>query len=300
MKLKKLSLQSNKTHQSLDRGLRIIEAIAAFGGAAILAEIARKTSLPRSTAHHLLRALVDFGYLVQDGDARTYALAPKLFRITGRTWTKEQLAEIARPYLDELSRRTGEGTSLAVLRDGIVTVVAKREPDGPVRVVQEVGARRPIYCTAVGKALAAWLPEPELAGIIRRTVFERLTPQTLATPAAFRRDLARIRATGFALDNEEHILGIRCLATSVRDHSGAVRASLCVVGPKNRLPQRRLPEIREELASAAANLSARLGHGSTEATTGRRKIAKKGLNSGNAANPNSKGGKQRKEIGREN
>ncbi len=269
MKRMNPALKSNKTHQSLDRGLRIIEAIAAFGGSAILAEIGRKTALPRSTAHHLLRALVDFGYLVQDGDARTYALAPKLFRITGRTWTKEQLAEIAMPYLDELSRLTGEGASLAVLRDGIVTIVAKREPEGPVRVVQEVGARRPVYCTAVGKALAAWLPASELEGLIRRAAFEPLTPQTITTPAAFRRDLARIRTTGFAIDNEEHILGIRCLAAPVRDHSGEVRASLCVVGPKNRLPQRRLPEIRERLAAAAAGLSARLGHGSTEGTKDR-------------------------------
>jgi DNA-binding IclR family transcriptional regulator len=287
---------SSKTHQSLDRGLRIIETIAAINGSATLAEVARKTALPRSTAHHLLRALVDFGYLVQDGDARTYALASKLFRITGRTWTKEQLAEIAMPYLDELSRLTGEGTSLAVLRDGVVTIVAKREPEGPVRVVQEVGARRPVYCTAVGKALAAWLPEPELDGIIRRTVFARVTPQTISTPAAFRRELARIRATGFALDNEEHLLGIRCLATLVRDHSGEVRASLCVVGPKNRMPRRRLPEIREGLAAVAADLSARLGHGSREGANDRRRKPDDGLPSGRAVHPNPKGGKQRKEI----
>jgi len=173
------------------------------------------------------------------------------------------------PYLDELSRRTGEGTSLAVLRDGVVTVIAKREPEGPVRVVQEVGARRPIYCTAVGKALAAWLPEQELSGIIRRTVFGRLTPRTITSPTAYRRELARIRATGFAVDNEEHIEGIRCIATAVRDHSGEVRASLCVVGPKNRLPQRRLAEIRQVLAAVSADLSARLGHGSTgEITNG--------------------------------
>jgi len=257
-------MQSKLTYQSLDRGLRVIESIAAINGSATLAEIARKTALPRSTAHHILRALVDFGYLLQDGDARTYTLAPKLFRLTGRTWTKEQLAEIAMPYLDELSRLTGEGTSLAVLRDGTVTVIAKREPDGPVRVVQEVGARRPIYCTAVGKALAAWLPEPELAGIIRRTAFDRLTPSTLISPAAFRRELARIRSSGFALDNEEHVEGIRCIAAPVRDHSGEVRASLCVVGPKSRMPQRRIMKIREPLAAVAAALSARLGHGSSE------------------------------------
>jgi len=74
-----------QTHQSLERGLRVIEATAAIGGAATLAEIARKTALPRSTAHHILRALVDIGYLVQDGGARPYRLGPRLFRLTGQT-----------------------------------------------------------------------------------------------------------------------------------------------------------------------------------------------------------------------
>jgi len=255
----------SQTHQSLGRGLRVIEATAAIGGAATLSEIARKTALPRSTAHHILRALVDFGYLIQDGDAQPYRLGPKLFRLTGHAWSKEQLADIAMPYLDDLSRRTGEGTSLAILRDGVVTIAAKRESEGPVRVAQEVGARRPIYCTAVGKALAAWLPDHELDGIIARTIFERKTARTIVTGAAFRQELVRIRATGFAVDNEEHIAGIRCVAAPVRDHSGEVRASLCVVGPASRLPQRRLTAIRRSLVAVAADLSARLGHGSTGA-----------------------------------
>jgi IclR family acetate operon transcriptional repressor len=165
------------------------------------------------------------------------------------------------PLLESLSRRTEEGTSLAVLRDGVVTIVAKRESEGPVRVVQEVGAHRPIYCTAVGKALAAWLPESELEGIIARTAFEPMTTRTITTPSTFRQELARIRASGFAIDNEEHIEGIRCVAAPVRDHSGEVCASLCVVGPKSRLPQRRLVEIRRPLAAAAVDLSALLGYG---------------------------------------
>ncbi len=253
-----------QTHQSLERGLRVIEATAAIGGAATLSEIARKTALPRSTTHHLLRALVEIGYLVQDGEVRLYRLAPKLFRLTGRSWTKELLAEIAMPFLDELSRRTREGTSLAILRDGVVTVVAKRESEGPVRVVQEIGAHRPIYCTAVGKALAAWLPEQELDGILGRTVMERMTARTIISPVTFCQELARIRATGFAIDNEEHMEGIRCIATPVRDHTGDVCASLCVVGPTSRMPQRRLMEIRKPLASVAADLSSRLGYGSPD------------------------------------
>jgi len=249
----------SQTHQSLQRGLRVLEATGANGGSATLSEIARKTALARSTAHHLLRALVEFGYLVQDGEARPYKLAPKLFRLTGCTWTKEQLAEISMPFLEELSRRTGEGTSLAILRNGVVTIVAKRESEGPVRVVQEVGATRPIHCTAVGKALAAWLPAEELEGIIGRTVFEQKTAKTITTPAAFRQELARIRSTGIAIDNEEHIQGIRCIAAPVRDHSGEVRAALCIVGPKSRLLQRRFAELRKSLVAVAADLSERLG-----------------------------------------
>jgi DNA-binding IclR family transcriptional regulator len=256
------------THRSLDRGLRAIEATAAIGGSATLGEIARKIALPRSTTHHLLRALVEIGYLAQDGDGRPYRLTPKLFQLTGRTWSKEQLAEIAMPFLDDLSQQTGEGTSLAILQDGVVWIVAKRESDGPVRVVQEVGARRPIYCTAVGKALAAWLAGPELEGIIARTAFTPYTPRTITTPAAFRREMAHIRAAGFAIDNEEHQPAIRCIATPVRDHTGEVRASLCVVGPTSRVPQRRLAEIRRPLADVAAALSARLGYGTDGRATG--------------------------------
>ena len=253
-------LESGNSHLSLERGLRVIEAIAEAGGSAMVSEIARKTALARSTTHHLLRSLTDFGYLIQEGEGRPYKLGPKIFRLTGRNWTQAQLAEISVPFLYELSRRTGEGTSLAILRGGVVTVVAKRDSEGPVRIVQQVGATRPIYCTAVGKSLAAWLPERELDAILCRIVFKRFTAKTITTASAFMQQLARIRAAGFAIDNEEHIEGIRCLATPVREQSGEVCAALCIVGPKNRLSLRRLVELRKSLAAVTADLSAQLGY----------------------------------------
>jgi DNA-binding IclR family transcriptional regulator len=168
-------MEAGRAYQSLERGLRVVEAIADVEGSATVSAIARKTGLPRSTTHHLLRALLEFDYLIQDGGTRTYTLSHKLFRLTGRRWTTDQLTGMAMPFLEELSCRTGEGTSLAVLRDGHVMIAAKRDSEGPVRVVQEVGADRPIYCTAVGKTLAAWLPDHELDAIIARTVFEKKT-----------------------------------------------------------------------------------------------------------------------------
>ncbi|MBW1696084.1 MAG: IclR family transcriptional regulator [Deltaproteobacteria bacterium] len=253
-------MEAIRTHQSLKRGLSIIEVIASNGGPSTLADITRKTGLARSTAHHLLRALVEFGYLVRDENNLTYSLAPKLFRLTKPSWTKEQLAEIARPFLEKLRHLTGEGTSLAVIRNGVVTIVAKCESEGPVRVVQEVGATRPIYCTAVGKLLAAWLPKKELDYIISNTVFEKMTAATITSPAQFRRELSHIRKTGFAVDNEEHIKGIRCIATAVRDHSRKVCAALCVVGPKDNLPRKKLPNIQQHLVDVSSALSVRLGY----------------------------------------
>jgi DNA-binding IclR family transcriptional regulator len=248
------------THQSLKRGLRIIETVAQMVDPPTLSAIARKTSLNRSTTHHILKALVEFGYLVQSPDTCTYSLSSRLFRITRQTWTTEQLADIAGPYLEDLSRRTGEGTSLAVLSEGEVIIAAKCEPEGPLRVVQEIGSTRPIHCTAVGKILAAWLEKEELEEIIQRTEFEKKTPKTILTPAAFRRELAMVRESGVAVDNEEHIKGIRCMAGPVRDHNSGVRAALCVVGPRDHLPPRRMKKIRLELLTVAADLSSRLGY----------------------------------------
>ena len=253
-------MEAKLSHQSLERGLRVIEAISDFGGSASVSAIARKTELPRSTVHHLLRSLIAFGYLLQEREAQPYKLAPRLFKLTVCAWTQGQLAEISVPFIEELSRRTGEGTSLAILREGVVSVVAKRDSEGPVRVVQKVGTVRPIYCTAVGKILAAWLPEREIDDIIGRIVFERMTAKTITVPAVLKRELARIRVNGFAVDNEEHIEGIRCVAAPVRDHSGKVCAALCIVGPKSRLSPRRLRELRLPLQDVANKLSVQLGY----------------------------------------
>jgi len=252
-------MNSTSTHQSLKRGLQIVEMVAEMAEPPTLSVISRKSKLNLSTTHHILKALVEFGYLIQAPETHIYSLSSKLFRITQRTWTVEQLAEIATPFLVELGNLTGEGTSLAVLRNGQVIIAAKQEQDGPLRVVQRIGESRPIYCTAVGKVFAAELPEQELEGLIERTDFQTKTPKTITSPAVFRKEMARIRKKGVAFDNEEHIKGVRCLAAPIRDYSGEARAALCVVGPKDNLLPKRMGKVQHDLLTVAAAMSARLG-----------------------------------------
>ena len=246
------------THQSLERGLHILEVVAANGGSIRLAEVSRRTGLHRSTTHHLLQTLVACGYLGQDA-TRGYELTAKLFKLTGRTWTPEQLGSVAQPIVAELARISGEGASLAAYRDGVLQIVAKCDHDGPVRVVQDLGTERPIHATAVGKAIIAFLPPPELSGILRRLRYERYTPKTIVQRAALEAELRRIRSAGCALDDEEHIEGIRCVAAPVYAYTGQVVASLCAVGPKNRMTRQKLRELRAPLTRLARRISERLG-----------------------------------------
>ena len=253
-------MKSTSTHQSLKRGLQIVEIVAEMAEPPTLSTIARKSQLNPSTTHHILKALVDFGYLVQAPETHIYSLSSKLFRLTRRTWTVEQLAEIATPFLEKLGNLTGESSSLAVLRNGQVIITAKQEQDGPLRVVQQIGESRPIYCTAVGKVLAAGLSEHEFEELIEQTDFQRKTPKTITSPDVFRKEMVSIREKGVAFDDEEHFKGVRCLAAPIRDYSGKTRAALCVVGPKDNLLPKRISKVQHDLLTVAASLSARLGY----------------------------------------
>ena len=142
--------------------LGVGEADAAAGAPLQLAETARRLGLHRSTAHHIMQTLVALGWLRQDEHTRCYALSARPYQLTDRRWSVAQIGDVAQPLLERLTHETGEGTSVAAWVDGIVTIAAKREHDGPVRVVQDVGGERPIYCTAVGKAIAGWLPAAEV------------------------------------------------------------------------------------------------------------------------------------------
>lgn len=247
------------THRSLERGLRILEAVAASGGPASLAETARRTGLHRSTTHHLMQALVSAGFLRHDPRSHNYALAAKLFRMTGRPWTFEQLGEIAQPFLAELTRRSGEGSSAAAYRDGVVHIIAKHDSEGPVRVTQNVGADRPIHATAVGKAIAAFLPPVEIESLIASLRLERFTPKTITTRSALEAELRRIRDAGCTFDDEEHVVGIRCIAAPVFSHSGHVVASLCALGPRAYMTRQKLRDLRAPLLELTGAMSERLG-----------------------------------------
>jgi DNA-binding IclR family transcriptional regulator len=245
----------HSTHRSLGRGLGILETVAGLGDGASLADVAQRMNLARSTTHYLMQALVTLGYLRQQSYGRNYRLGLKVFRLAGRSLNSEQITATVMPVLNELCRLTNESVAIGICRYDAVTLVATRDTDGPVRVVQSVGAQRPLHCTALGKVLLAWLPDLERSRSIARLQFEKLTPKSIVQVDQFERELRRVRSNGFAIDDEEFIVGARCLAAPVFNDANEVKMALSVVGPKHRMTHQRLRECRPLVQECARKLS---------------------------------------------
>jgi DNA-binding IclR family transcriptional regulator len=189
-----------------------------------------------------------------------YRLGLRLFEFGSKAIAALDLRGHARPYLDQLQRELGETVFFCILDEGQVLYLEKVESQQSVRTGCTVGSRAPAYCTAVGKAMLAELPEAEVNDIIRRWGLKAITANTITTAAALRSELRAVRSRGYAIDNEEKEQGLRCVSAAVRGHSGTMFAALSVSGPAFRVTKERIPEIAEAVMRVASELSAELGY----------------------------------------
>jgi DNA-binding IclR family transcriptional regulator len=245
--------------QSVDRAAQILAQLAGRGGCASLADLARDLELSRSTVHGLLATLRRHGLIAQDEDGR-YVLGLKLFELGSLAVSRLDLRQVAGPVLERLVDQFHETVHL-VLGDGLdVVYIDKRESPQSMTIVSQVGHRLPAYCTGVGKAMLAFKPEPEIDDLLNKVVLLPRTKNTITDKIALKSYLAEVRACGYALDNEEIIEGLRCVAAPIRDHTGQVVAALSVSGPSVRLTAEKIAQIIPTVVKGAADISRQLGY----------------------------------------
>lgn len=236
--------------QSLDRALGLLEHLADGGGSMRLAELEATTGLPLPTIHRLIRALVHNGYVRQE-PSRRYALGPRLIRlgeIAGRG-----LGSWAMPGLSQLVREIGETANMALLEGDEVVYVAQAPSPHSMRMFTEVGRRVQPHCTGVGKALMSQLSDDEVLQLLRRTGMPATTPRTITDPATMLAELAEVREQGWAVDDGEQEVGVRCVAVPIK---GAMSlAAVSVSGPTARITMGRVTQIAPVLQQAADRLA---------------------------------------------
>lgn len=211
---------------SLEKGLGVMEILAAHPDGMTLTEMADAASLTRAGARRFLLTLVASGYALQDG--RTFRLSPRLLTVA-RTWVGgASLWSFAEPFMRDVSEQVHESCSAAVLSDLDVVYVARVGATGILSVAVHVGTRLPAWCTSMGRVLAAGLPDADIDLFARRSEPAALTPKSITDPAALAATIRKARADGFALVDEELELGLRSIAVPVRDRTGKTVAAINV------------------------------------------------------------------------
>jgi len=248
----------------LTKVLSIFDILDRTPGGLQLRSIAELTKLNKSTAWRFLAHLEKAGYVVRDG-AGAYLLGPRLVHLGSGSTYQGTICKVSQPILEELWRGTGETVNLGILDGKEVLYLSVLESPHSFRLVSKPGMRRPLHCTALGKAILAWQPSDARDELLAATKFEKMTSRTLTRPMDLIRELGRIQSRGYALDNEEVVEGARCIAAPVLDCAGYVAAGVSVSGPVIRMPRPRVAEIAEAVKRSASRISALLGYKGTSA-----------------------------------
>lgn len=239
--------------QSLRRAFELLELLADTGGEASLSELATGSGLPMPTIHRLIRTLVALGYVRQNTNRR-YALGARLIRL-GENATM-QFGTWARPLLAELVDEVGETANLAVLERDEVVYVSQVPSKHSMRMFTEVGRRVLPHGTGVGKAILSGLPPDEVRTLLMRTGMPAYTEHTYTDPEALVRHLAKVAKQGYAVDESEQELGVRCIAVPLTNTPAP--AAVSVSGPEGRLTKEAVGRIAPVVQRIAATLSTHL------------------------------------------
>ncbi len=241
--------------QSVGRSFELLELLADAAGEVTLSELACRSGLPAPTIHRLLRTLAAGGYVRQEA-SRRYALGPRLIRLgeaAGR-----MLGTWARPHLTHLMNTLGETANLALLDGDQVVYVAQVPSRHAMRMFTEVGRHVALHCTGVGKALLAQKSDSEVTAILERTGMPAQTPSTITGTAKLLAELEAIRARGYAVDDGEQEIGVRCIAVTMPGTS--TPTAISVSGPAARVTDEVVAEAAPLLQQVAAKLSAELSY----------------------------------------
>ena len=240
----KQEIQKNPIQVS-ERIFNVIECLAQ-NGAMGLQDLSTELNLNKSTVHRILNSLICMDYVRQDAETSKYSLSFKICGLSNQILSQNSMIDIARPFIKELSANSGETVHLVQL-DGInATYIDKVEASqNSVRMISMVGKSIPLYCSGVGKAILADMPNSKIESIWKLSFIHQLTEHTVTRFVDFMNLIEETRRSGYALDNEENEIGVRCIAVSLKSYNGKSTYAISISAPKDRMSDNRILELKE-------------------------------------------------------
>jgi DNA-binding IclR family transcriptional regulator len=243
---------------SLDRAVSVLEMLGESDVPLSLAEICQRMNLHKSTAHRSLMVL-ERSALIERTQENRFRLGLKLYELGNRAVEQIDLRSRVHPYFRRLSMQVGETVHLSVLQKTRVVYLDKVEPNRRVCMSSKTGTSNPVYCTSMGKAMLAFQPEDIIEQILAKIRFVRYTRKTLCSREALMKSLERVRRRGYAIDDEEIEVGVRCVGAPIFNEEHRAIAAVSVSGPSSRITAQSVPGIAEHLLRCCRDISASLG-----------------------------------------
>ena len=231
--------------QSLTRGLTLLELIADSHGSVALTELAQQAGLPNSTTHRLLSTMQQQGFVRQVGDLGLWTIGAHAFVVGSSFLQSRNLLALVHPVLRSLMEQSGETVNLAVLdlSDHQAVIIDQVQCTQLMRMSAPIGGKLPMHASGAGKAFLAHLGDEQVTALLHQKGLHYYTPKTLMSPQSLKENLALVRKAGFSFDDEEHALGLRCVAAPIYDEHGEAFAALSISGPIARMTDNRITEL---------------------------------------------------------
>lgn len=244
--------------QALERAFMLLDVLGQREAG--VSELARATGLHKATVHRLLQTLLHVGAVEVGAEKGRYRLGLRLLELGGRVLARFDLREVAGPHLARFRDESRLTVHMAVLDGPDVVYIEKLDSPTSIHMASTVGTRFPAYCTALGKAILAFLPGQELEAVLARTRFAARTPRTITSAEVLRQHLATVRSRGYAVDDSENEEGIRCVGAPVFAYTGKVVAAISASGPIFSVTPERVPELGQQVAQVAGAISRAMGY----------------------------------------
>ncbi|MDZ4792016.1 MAG: IclR family transcriptional regulator C-terminal domain-containing protein [Hyphomicrobiales bacterium] len=257
--IRKEKVGGRDTVQSLSRALNLMNAIAASEHGVTLSEAAKETRLAVSTAHRLLTTLQQDRFVRFDSERGVWTIGVQAFSVGSAFLRARELTVIARPFMRQLMERSGETVNLAVEDRGEAIYVSQVECRKLMRAITRPGGRALMHASAIGKALMSAMSEEEVDKIVEMHGLPRETDKTISTPTKLRTELAIVRQRGYAVDDEENAIGLRCIAAVVYDEHAHPVAGLSLSGPMARISDDSIAGLGDAVFEAAKKITANMG-----------------------------------------
>lgn len=248
-------MENKNPIQVSERIFNTIEYLASSGPIG-LQELSNALNLNKSTVHRILNSLICMNYVRQDSDTSKYSLSFKFCRLSAQILSNNNMIDIARPYLKQLAEQSGETVHLVQI-DGINAVYIDKveSASNTVRLVSMVGKSIPLYCSGVGKAMLAEMSDSRVETIWNQSDIRKFTDFTLTDYQNFKKVIDVARKNGYALDNEENELGVRCIAVSLKNFDNKPTYAISISAPKDRMSDARIEELKTMILSAKDKIS---------------------------------------------